>query len=144
MYRCKKGVTLIETSIYLGLLAVVVGMMCINLNYFQNRKKEVAINEEILIIKDFIIRKQLEAINIKNTTKVSIDLDKEIISDGFDGKDNIKLKALDIVDTRLSKEYIIKSNGEFDSDLYIKLKDYKGSEYVFKYRSDQKRIEVQK
>lgn len=145
MYKKKKGVTLLETVVYLALLSIITSIFCLNSTYFENRKKDVEIDNELLIIKEFLIKKQLEAVNTKSEKYIFIGIEKDIIYDEESRKDSINLKALDIIDTRNTNQININSIGEFkgkNGEMYIELKDYKNNEYIFKYKAEQKQIEI--
>ncbi|WP_297435010.1 Tfp pilus assembly protein FimT/FimU [uncultured Clostridium sp.] len=119
----RRGVTLLETVIYLGLLSVVSLIASMNINYLMERKiKSEAVNE-FGEIKNMII---LETLNCKKegiTSSVNIKEESILIGE----KNEIKFKNLKNLGGRDS--YILKKNGKFNGEFKIEFIDESGEIY---------------
>ena len=121
---CKRrGVTLLETIIYLGLLSVVALIATMNIsNLMEKRMKNEAISEFEEINKAII----LESIKCrKQGIDSSVNFNKEYITIGE--KNKIEFENLEVMSSVNS--YYLKRNGQFDKDFKIEFKDNGGEVY---------------
>ena len=119
----KKGVTLLETVIYLSLLSVVLLIACMNVNYLKEKRiKSEAINEFEEINKAII----LEGLSCRKEgigSSINVRGDSILIGE----KNKIELKNLKVLTGRDS--YILKKDGKFNGKLKIEFIDESGEIY---------------
>ncbi|MGL4655367.1 MAG: pilus assembly FimT family protein [Sarcina sp.] len=116
---CKKGVTLIETVVYLALLTVVSLIFMGSISYYKQRQREVAYERELESIKEFIILQTIKSNNEKSLKRLNIA--KNQIYDR-DTKEQVKLSSLEINVEELVNKQILIQKGEITQSFILTLK----------------------
>lgn len=70
MYKRRKGLTLIEIVIYMGLLTTIMMIAGISFSYIRNKIQEVRIEEEIARVKVFLNKQLLDSSKTANGKKI--------------------------------------------------------------------------
>ena len=118
MYK-KKGITLIETVVYLALLSVVSMIFMGSTSYYKQKQREFSYNREIENVKEFIILQLIKSTN-ENSTK-TFSIKKNQIYDK-ETKERVKLSFLEIDTGSLKvKEFII-NKGKIQENFTLILK----------------------
>lgn len=120
----KKGTTLIEIIVYLGLLSVVTLIVGININYLNTRKIQMRARSEFNDINNTLKIETLDVIKKNSGSKVSVKEDYIKI-----GEEKIELNYLDLKFSK-SHSYNILKNGKFATDFEISFTDETGEEYM--------------
>ena len=122
----KKGITLIETVVYLALLSVVSMIFMGSIYYYKQKERELSYNREIENVKEFIILQVVKSTN-ENSTKTFGIVENQI----YDKKTKERVKLLSWkIDTGnlISKEFhIIKC--KLDHSFKLTLKGDKNDTY---------------
>ncbi|MGL4451483.1 MAG: prepilin-type N-terminal cleavage/methylation domain-containing protein [Sarcina sp.] len=116
----KKGVTLIETVVYLALLSVVSLIFMGSVSYYKSKQKKIAYERELESVKEFIILKTIESSNKKLYNPLGVA--KNQIYDK-NTKDSVKLSFLEINTGNFLNKEIVIQNGEIKNDFKIILED---------------------
>lgn len=128
MYKRRKGLTLIEIVIYMGLLTTIMMIAGISFSYIRNKIQEVRIEEEIARVKVFLNKQLLDSSKTANGKKIYL-REQEIEENKT--KEIIKL-IHSTIDVKNSLGTGIEINqGKFsEKNFKIKLKDKNKGVYI--------------
>lgn len=116
----KRGVTLIETVVYLALLSVVSLIFMGSISYYKQKQKEIIYERELDGIKQFIIFNSIDSSNNKSFKQLGIT--KNQIYDRETGE-RVKLSLLEINTQKLIDKTIVIQNGEITKNFKLLLED---------------------
>ncbi|WP_297519113.1 Tfp pilus assembly protein FimT/FimU [uncultured Clostridium sp.] len=135
----KKGVTLIETVVYLALLSVVSLIFMGSISYYKQKQREIAYEREIESVKQFIILECIDSSN-KNLVK-QIGITKNQLYNKSSGE-RVKVSSLEIaLDELIDKQFMI-NNGEITKSFKLKLKGREEEVYIIESCTTCKKMHI--
>ena len=135
----KKGVTLIETVVYLALLSVVSMIFLGSIVYYKNKQREVAYERELESVKQFIILMCIESSNEESLKQIGI-TKNQLYEKGGDSR--VKLSSLEVdIDKFINKEILI-HGGVITKNFILDLKDEEGVVYTIESCTGCKKLHI--
>lgn len=125
MYK-KKGITLIETVVYLALLSAVSMIFMGSMSYYKQKQRELAYQREIERVKEFIILQIIKSSNEGSFKQLGITKDQ--VYDRTT-KEGVKLSFWKIDTGSLIEKQIVIHKGKIEKNFKLILKGDKNDTY---------------
>ncbi|MGL4761536.1 MAG: pilus assembly FimT family protein [Sarcina sp.] len=135
----KKGVTLIETIVYLALLSVVSMIFIGSISYYKEKQREVAYEREVESVKQFLILKCIES--SKEESGKQIGISKNQLYEKGTGE-RVKISMLEFDLSNLIDKEILIHGGIITKNFKLKLKGAEETVYTIESCTGCKKVHV--